>query len=306
MYERLPRMSQLAAFQAVAETLNFREAARRLGVSPSSVTRSVKELEELLGLQLVSRGSSGVFVTEAGRRLLGQASSAVEITRSLVGEAKGLQGGAPSAVSCGITSLIARTILQAGLQRVFSTFPRAKLDVEISPFRNSIERMKKGTLDFAIGNRVIAVPPEFTALPLMRVPFCPCCSADNPLRETRSFDELREASWVISGTMENLMRQFPERFRIRPRQSVRMLDLDATGAFVGNSGFISMMTPAHIAASRGRAVRIEIPGFPAYAEYVLAYPRQRPRSAVAERLIAALLDEGARFDWGRFEAAHQP
>lgn len=60
----------MRTFVAVAEEEGFAAAARRLGVSPPVVTRSVAQLEEHLGARLLERTTRKVRVTEAGARYL--------------------------------------------------------------------------------------------------------------------------------------------------------------------------------------------------------------------------------------------
>lgn len=75
----------MAAFLAVVDTGGFASAARRLQVSPSVVTRAVADLEERLGVRLLTRTTRSVRVTEAGaayadscRRILGELEQADE------------------------------------------------------------------------------------------------------------------------------------------------------------------------------------------------------------------------------------
>jgi DNA-binding transcriptional LysR family regulator len=60
----------LAAFVAVADHLSFRAAAARLGVTPSALSHTMRELEARLGLRLLHRTTRSVSLTDAGRRLL--------------------------------------------------------------------------------------------------------------------------------------------------------------------------------------------------------------------------------------------
>lgn len=62
----MDRLQAMAAFLAVVDTGGFASAARRLHVSPSVVTRAVSELEERLGVRLLTRTTRFVGVTEAG------------------------------------------------------------------------------------------------------------------------------------------------------------------------------------------------------------------------------------------------
>src|SRR5579863_10316637 len=62
--------SNLSAFLAVARFRSFTRAAAALGVSPSALSHTIRGLEERLGLQLLTRTTRSVSVTEAGERLL--------------------------------------------------------------------------------------------------------------------------------------------------------------------------------------------------------------------------------------------
>lgn len=66
----MDRIAAMQAFIAVAETESFAEAARRLGLSPPSVTRAVATIEERIGTLLLHRTTRQVRLTEAGQRYL--------------------------------------------------------------------------------------------------------------------------------------------------------------------------------------------------------------------------------------------
>lgn len=81
----MDRFQSMTAFLAVVDTGGFASAARRLQVSPSVVTRAVADLEERLGVRLLTRTTRFVRVTEAGtayadscRRILGELEQADE------------------------------------------------------------------------------------------------------------------------------------------------------------------------------------------------------------------------------------
>lgn len=63
---RLPSLSQLRAFAAVAEHLHFREAAAEIGMSQPALSGAVSTLEETLGVQLLERTTRKVLLSPAG------------------------------------------------------------------------------------------------------------------------------------------------------------------------------------------------------------------------------------------------
>jgi DNA-binding transcriptional LysR family regulator len=69
---------QLRYFVAVAEELNFGRAATRLGMAQPPLTRAIRELERQLGVQLFTRTTRQVTLTQAGEVLLGDARAALD------------------------------------------------------------------------------------------------------------------------------------------------------------------------------------------------------------------------------------
>jgi DNA-binding transcriptional LysR family regulator len=63
-------ITDLIAFMAVAKERNFTKAAAKLGVSQSALSHTIRDLEERLGLRLLTRTTRSVSPTAAGAQLL--------------------------------------------------------------------------------------------------------------------------------------------------------------------------------------------------------------------------------------------
>jgi DNA-binding transcriptional LysR family regulator len=66
----MDRIDAMQAFVAVADSQGFAPAARKLGLSPSGVTRLIAALEERLGARLLQRTTRSVTLTDVGTRYL--------------------------------------------------------------------------------------------------------------------------------------------------------------------------------------------------------------------------------------------
>jgi DNA-binding transcriptional LysR family regulator len=69
----MDRIDAMQAFVAVADLQGFAPAARKLGLSPSNVTRLIAALEQRLGARLLQRTTRQVALTDAGARYLERA-----------------------------------------------------------------------------------------------------------------------------------------------------------------------------------------------------------------------------------------
>src|SRR4029453_15873153 len=69
----MDRIDAMQAFVTVADLEGFAPAARKLGLSPSGVTRLIAALEERLGARLLQRTTRSVTLTDVGTRYLERA-----------------------------------------------------------------------------------------------------------------------------------------------------------------------------------------------------------------------------------------
>ena len=72
-------LNALIIFAKVVEAKSFSEAARRLGMPISTVSRRVAELEDQLGVRLLDRSTRSLRLTDLGTEVLEQATRSVEI-----------------------------------------------------------------------------------------------------------------------------------------------------------------------------------------------------------------------------------
>ena len=118
---------QLNYFVAVAESGQFKEAARRVHVSQPALGMQVKKLEDELGALLFYRHSRGVELTSAGKILLGFATEIMD----KVGEATQAVADAASRVDgslhIGFTPAMGRHLLHPILEASSRQYPGLQL-----------------------------------------------------------------------------------------------------------------------------------------------------------------------------------
>jgi DNA-binding transcriptional LysR family regulator len=154
-------LSGIPAFLAVAETLNFRAAADRLGVSRSAVSQSVRALEQRLGVGLVHRTTRSVSLTEAGRTLYEQIAPAVGQVAAAI-EAAGDTESRPTGQLRLAVSSIAECFLSGTLLASFTrAYPGIQIDVTVTDeeFDIAARGYDAGVrLGEVLGQEMIAIP----------------------------------------------------------------------------------------------------------------------------------------------------
>ncbi len=85
----MDRLDAMQAFVTVADLQGFAPAARKLGLSPSAVTRLIAALEDRLGARLLQRTTRSVALTDAGARYLERARRILADVEEAEGAAEG-------------------------------------------------------------------------------------------------------------------------------------------------------------------------------------------------------------------------
>lgn len=142
------QMEMLRIFNVVAESLNFREAAVRLGVSPQSVTRAIKELEELLGEPLFYRSTRNTTITEFGKQMVLKTEGLIEQVDTFFHSQKNLK---PQAVE-GLVKItmphsFGQQYLLPALTKFLKDHPGIQFDLR---FSNLIDNVVADQMDIGV------------------------------------------------------------------------------------------------------------------------------------------------------------
>ena len=154
-------MSSVATFELVARHLSFARAADELRVTPTAVSRTIKQLEARLGVRLLNRTTRSVAVTDAGTDLLTSLVPALAQIRLSV-ERVNAESSRPSGHLRLNTSTVAYgALIESHLQAFMARFPAITLDVQID---NGLTDIVAGGFDagirlgHALQRDMIAVP----------------------------------------------------------------------------------------------------------------------------------------------------
>ncbi len=128
-YYNLPPLTALAAFEAAARHLSFKNAAQELSVTPGAVSHQIKALETELGAHLFRRKHRGVELTEDGESLFeALASSFAKVSQCL----KSIQHkSSDGRVTVGSTSAVATLWLSPTVIRFWRAHPDVDIDQRI-------------------------------------------------------------------------------------------------------------------------------------------------------------------------------
>lgn len=159
----LPTLRQLEFLCAVADNGSFSKAAEACHVTQPTLSAAIKEIEGLLGVQLIEREARGASLTQAGEAAVERARGILSDTADLVSAAQ--QAGAPltGAFRLGAIPTIAPFLLPRTLKALRVAHPSLKLYLREDQTDRLLEALRNRKLDAAL----IALPWEAAGVETM-------------------------------------------------------------------------------------------------------------------------------------------
>lgn len=121
-------LSNLESFMRSAETGSFSAAARRLGLTPTAVSRNVAMLERKLGVRLFQRTTRQLSLTEAGEQLLHQIGDSLDTLQAALSQAGTLGGGPSGLLKISTPTCLGLSYLMPMVPALRQRYPNLRLE----------------------------------------------------------------------------------------------------------------------------------------------------------------------------------
>lgn len=125
-------LESIRVFLAVAEQQSFAGAARQLGLSPASVTRTIASLESALGVQLLVRTTRQVSLTSAGAVYAARVAPLEQGLTQASEETREAQGLTAGRIRISAPMSLGLTVLPSVLSQFTTLHPRTHVSVSLS------------------------------------------------------------------------------------------------------------------------------------------------------------------------------
>jgi DNA-binding transcriptional LysR family regulator len=283
-------LRQLTHFVAVAEDNSFTKAARRLHLSQSALSISIRALEHDLGARLFERTRREVTLSDAGRALLPEARrilADVNVARAAVGD-----------VGHGLRGTVRIGLMQAlplvDVAEILTRYHRERPLVEICPRPAEggssalADAVRAGDLDVAFVSLPGGPHPGLTLTPLAAEPVRLIVRPDHPLA-SRTSVHIRELAGerfvdfpVGFGTRRVVDHEFAKA-GVEHKVVVEVPDLSTLAELV-RAGLGVATLPLSLVPGRGRLAVIDIDPAPTF-EVALAVPSDRRPKATTQAFL---------------------
>ncbi|MCI1054348.1 MULTISPECIES: LysR family transcriptional regulator [Stenotrophomonas] len=292
--------TELKAFVAVVERQSFARAAEHLGVSPSALSQTIRQLEGRLGTRLLNRTTRSVAPSASGGRLYARIAPLFEELAVAVAETREATGRVNGTLRINTLGIAARTLIAPRLARFHQAYPDVVVDIVVD---DALSDIVSGRFDAGIrvGGQLekdmvaIRLTPDLNMVAV--------ASPDYVARRgtPRSPTELQDHA-CINWRLQSDGRQYRWEFKKRGRH----LEVAVDGPVVTNHadvGIAAALAGLGIAyhfeqdrvgelLAQGLLVRVLADWSVSRPGLFLYYPNRRHRPALLGAFIDCLLDQG--------------
>jgi LysR family transcriptional regulator, glycine cleavage system transcriptional activator len=173
----LPSLESLQCFERAARLLNFRKAARAVGLTPAAFGQRIQRLEDQLGVKLFVRTTRTVHLTEAGLSLLEPAERCLRVAEETLRVARGDKAPPPMDLVLGTRQELGLSWILPQLDRLEKARPWLQLHLYFGSGPDLLLRVRTMEIDCAVTSSRFS-DPKLDALRLHREDYVFCGSSD--------------------------------------------------------------------------------------------------------------------------------
>ncbi len=189
---------QALYFIAVAEELHFGRAAERLSMSQPPLSQAIRQLERMLGANLLERSTRAVQLTEAGRWFLDECRALVDTSVRAAEAAHRASAGMVGTLRVGAVTSALSDLLPQIVRMFKESRPLVELHVREINTQDARDALLRREIDVAV-IRQAASTRSLAATPLRRDRLALAMPLDHPFAASEGpveLDAFRDDSWV--------------------------------------------------------------------------------------------------------------
>ncbi|RSN53190.1 MULTISPECIES: LysR substrate-binding domain-containing protein [Actinomadura] len=210
------KLRHLVLVVAIAEHGSVLRAAEHLHLAQPAVTRSLREVENILGVDLFTRGPRGVTPTLFGDAFVEHARAVLAELRRAGERISGLADGEVGTVTIGTLLAGSNVLLPRAIAALKASRPGITVIVQEATFDAQVPRLLDGEIDLILGRlNPIEEQPALRQITLYGEPVRLVARRDHPARERPglSLADLLGYPWVLPLEQTALRRELEQVFR---------------------------------------------------------------------------------------------
>lgn len=191
------KLSHFRDILAVADSGSLRAAGRHLGIAQPAITRSIREIEQELGVTLFERHAKGVRLTEMGKAFVRRAQAVQSELRRAREEIDQMKGQMTGEVSIAVSTASSMSLMPSAIETFRKRYPDVVLKISESFFQPVETDILNGRIDFYVGPLDQSnISPQFAVEMLFDNYRMVVARKGHRFGAARSLADLMDARWI--------------------------------------------------------------------------------------------------------------
>ncbi len=291
------KLTQLRHLTAVAQAGSLRQAGRDLDISQSAITKSIRLLEDELGVKLLVRESHGVALTASGHALTRRAKFIEVELQSARAEVQAIEDARVGDIRISASPSVAMGLLPQAVLQLKRQRPHVNIHIEEGIYPDILARVRSGDVDLAVCLVPERLDDEDLSLEiLMKDVVVPAVRDNHPLTRVRrlTLGDLQERDWIVFGRRGSARAVFDHMFQqddLEPPASAIECSSFSCALSLAESSDYLVLVPRQIFSDRRRTwsltpLRLDV-SLPAWTTGVIMR-RGAARSPVCDEFLSKL------------------
>jgi LysR family pca operon transcriptional activator len=145
------RFRHLRSFLTIAQLKSVGRAAAALSVTQPALSKTLRELEQALGVRLFERGAKGMELTKFGRLFLQRAASSLTALQQGIDEVRAASGIGALDLTIGVMPNVAPKIMPLAVKRFRDSQPKTSVHIVGGSNARLLDLLRVGDLDCVVG-----------------------------------------------------------------------------------------------------------------------------------------------------------
>ena len=236
-----PKQRHIDCFLEIIRQGSIAGASRQLSITQPAISRTLADLEKILGARLMERNRSGISLTPAGETFLRYASASASALDQGVRQIARSRRDARQSVNVGVLPNVAARVLPEAIEAFKSEYAEIPVRIATGTNRRLTQSLRQGDLDFMVGR--LAAPEDMSGLafePLFQEDLVAVVRNGHPLQTTMDIPHaaarLQEFT-ILLPAQGTIIREDAEQLLIsiggsEPKDVIETLSVEFGRAFV--------------------------------------------------------------------------
>jgi DNA-binding transcriptional LysR family regulator len=242
------KVRHLELFNAIVEHHTLHKAAEILQVTQPAASKSIAELENILGVELFTRTKKGMWLTSYGEVLKRHAATFMSNLAEMAREIRQMHQGAVGLIRLGFVPSLDPELLSTLISEALAKFPEIQIRTVEGPTNQLLASMDRNELDLILGRILdVQIAKFYKVLPVYRESFAIVCSIKNKQMSSNAIDwaTLSNGRWILPAMQtpfrEMIDHLFTQQNVLRPNVVVESSSFEKVQKLINNTDLLGIL-----------------------------------------------------------------